>query len=48
MDTRLKIVIILSIVSLVLLAAAWSVSNRLAVIYPNTNEAYASTHAAGF
>lgn len=45
MDTRLKIVIILSVVSLILLAAAWSVSNRLAILFPKTNEVYASTQA---
>lgn len=47
MDTRLKIVIILSIVSIVLLAIAWSVSNRLAVLYPTTDEAYAASHVPG-
>ena len=38
MDIRLKIVIIFSIISLILLAVAWNISNRLAVLYPDTRE----------
>ena len=41
MDTRLKIIIFISIISLVLLAIAWNMSNKIASLNPATAQAQA-------
>jgi hypothetical protein len=39
MDTRLRIIIVISLISLALLAIAWNMSNKIAQLHPNTANA---------
>lgn len=39
MDTRLRIIIAISLISLALLALAWNMSNKIAALHPATANA---------
>lgn len=39
MDTRLKIIIVISVISLILLAIAWNMTNKIASLNPSTAQA---------
>lgn len=39
MDNRLKIIIVISIISLILLAIAWNMTNKIASLNPSTAQA---------